>query len=114
MNVRVAVAEPLACGVNATWNERLWPAARVAGKEIPSMVNSELELDADETVTAEPPAFRLPAKEAVLRTVTLPKDNEAGVADNVPCWPDPLLPLGATPWQPANARVKYSEAASFA
>lgn len=52
-------AAPLACGVNATVNCTLLPAAIVSGKDSPLRVNSELLISADVTVTLAPVALRV-------------------------------------------------------
>ena len=52
-----AEAAPLACGVNATVNCTLLPAAIVTGKDSPLRVNSELLRLADVTVTLAPVAL---------------------------------------------------------
>lgn len=83
-NDTVAEVAPLACGVKVTVKEADWPAFSVAGSEIPEITNSLLVLLADKTVTAAPPAVRLPASDELEPTATLPKLRLPGDTARVP------------------------------
>ena len=82
--VKVAVAVPVACGVNVTLYGRLCPAAITAGRESPLIVNSGLVLVADETVTAAPVALRDELRVELAPTTTLPKFRLAGETPSCP------------------------------
>ncbi len=84
MNVRLAVAVPVAWGAKVTVKPADCPAARVAGREIPESENSLLLAAAEEIVTAAPLAARVPFSAAVDPTVTLPKLSVAGETDSCP------------------------------
>jgi hypothetical protein len=58
----LAVAVPLACGLNVTVNAALWPAAMVEGRERPLRANSEVLVVAEETVMLEPVALSVAVK----------------------------------------------------
>lgn len=58
-NSREPDTVPPVCGVKATLNGTLWPAAIVNGNEGPSKMNWELLLLAEETVTLAPVALRV-------------------------------------------------------
>jgi len=79
-----AEAAPLACGVNATVNCTLLPAAIVTGKDSPLRVNSELLRLADVTVTLAPVALSCAGRFVLVATTTLPKAKLAGVTANCP------------------------------
>ena len=85
LNVRLALAAPEALGVKVTLNVADWPAGIVTGNEMPESVNSLLVLLADETVTADPEALRLPPNDALDPTDTVPKLSEVGETANWPC-----------------------------
>jgi hypothetical protein len=70
---RVAVAVPLLCGVNATENDAVLPAAMVNGKETPLKLNSGLLIVAEEIEILEPLALSVPARVLLVPSVTLPK-----------------------------------------
>ena len=94
MNVRVALAAPVALGVKVTVNGADWPARIVAGRVMPESTNWPLELLADETVTDELVAFRLPFSEEPEPTLTLPKASVAGETES---WPGAApMPESAT------------------
>lgn len=80
----LADAAPLLCGVKVTVNDLLWPAAMVKGKASPLRANSEVLTEAEETVTLEPEALRVPVKLLLAPTTKLPKPKVAGVTVN---WP---------------------------
>lgn len=83
-NATLADTAPDACGRKVTLNGTDCPGANVAGNEIPVRINSELVLVADEIVTDEPLALKLPVKDAVDPVVTLPKFSADGVNTNDP------------------------------
>ena len=82
--VRLALAAPLAFGVKVTVKEADWPAAIVFGNVIPESTNSELLLLPEVTVTEAPAAVRLPVRDELLLTITLPKFSVPGEADRIP------------------------------
>ncbi len=84
VNVRVALAVPVAFGVNVTVNGADWPAGMVMGRLIPDNANSELLLLADETVTEAAVAVRLPWREEFAPTTTFPKLRVAGDTESCP------------------------------
>jgi len=59
-NVRFADAVPEDWGANVTWNETLFPAAIVTGREIPLTENSDPFMPADEIVTGALLALSVP------------------------------------------------------
>ena len=59
LNEAVAVAVPLAWGVNVMLKDALWPAASVSGKLKPLIENSDVLSDAPDTVTLDPVALRV-------------------------------------------------------
>ena len=80
----LADAVPLACGMNVKVNGVLWPAAMVKGKESPLRTNSEEVTVAEETVTLDPVALRVPVRCLLVPTTMLPKSIVAGVRAS---WP---------------------------
>jgi len=78
----LAVSKPLACGLNVNLKDALWPAASVTGNDNPLSVNSELLEVAEETVTLEPVALRVPVKLVLVPTTILPKSKVVGVTTN--------------------------------
>jgi len=82
VKVRLALAAPVACGVNFTVKDADPPAARVFGNVIPERTNSLLLLLPAEMVTEAPVAVRLPLSEAFAPTTTFPKLRVAGETDN--------------------------------
>ena len=76
---------PVLCGVKATFNDRLWPAATVKGKEAPCRTYCELLLLAEDTVTLAPEALTVMGRVWVVFSGTLPKLSGAGAMVN---WPD--------------------------
>jgi hypothetical protein len=85
---------PLACGVKVTVKEVDWPAARVAGSEIPESANSPVLKLADVIVTDAPLAVRLPGSDELDPTTTLPKLRLVGDTTN---WPAAVpVPESAT------------------
>jgi hypothetical protein len=82
--VRLPLAAPLAFGVKVTVKEADWPAAMVFGRVIPESTNSLLLLLPEETVTEAPVAVRLPFRDALLLTTTLPKFNVPGETASCP------------------------------
>jgi hypothetical protein len=91
VKLSVLFAVPDAVGANVTVNEVLLPAAIVAGRERPPMVNTELFVLAPVTVTFAPLAVRVPVAEALLPTTTLPRLKLVGVTASCPAAtaPDP-------------------------
>jgi hypothetical protein len=83
-NDRVAEVAPVACGVNVTVKEADWPAFSIAGSEIPETTNSAFVRLPDVTVTAAPLAVRLPVRDELAPTTTLPKLRLVGETAN---WP---------------------------
>ena len=92
-NVRLALTAPLALGVNVTVNEADCPAAIVFGKVMPESTNSLLVLLPEETMTDAPLAVRLPLRDRLLLTRTLPKFSVVGLTANVPGAP-PVPDIG--------------------
>lgn len=84
VNVSVALEAPEALGVKVTVKGADWPAAMVAGRVIPESTNSLLLLPAEETITEAPAAVKLPFREALAPTVTVPKLSVAGETDSCP------------------------------
>jgi hypothetical protein len=84
VNVSVALEAPEALGVKVTVKGADWPAAIVAGSVIPDRTNSPLLLLAEDTVTDDPVAVKLPLREALAPTVTVPKLSVVGKTDNCP------------------------------
>jgi len=78
----LAVSVPLAWGVKVKANDAVWPAASVNGNDTPLRVNSELLDVAEETVTLEPVALRVPVKLVLAPTTMLPKSKVVGVTTN--------------------------------
>src|SRR5262249_49506049 len=101
-NDSVALALPLAWGVNTTVTGRLCPALMVKGNDMPLSLNSGVVMLADETVTLEPLALRLAVSDLFWPTITVPKSSETGL---MPIWP------GTVP-EPDNTIVKVTLAAS--
>ena len=79
-----AVAVPDACGRNVTVKGTDPPAATMAGKEIPLRTNSALLLLAEEIVTGEFVAVRVPDSTVFDPVATLPKFRVAGATLNCP------------------------------
>src|SRR6266404_1959517 len=82
--VRLALVAPLAFGVKVTVKEADCPAAIVFGNVIPESTNSLLLLLPEVTVTEAPVAVRLPLREALALTTTLPKLSVPGETDSCP------------------------------
>jgi hypothetical protein len=59
LNEAVAVAAPLAWGVNVMLKDALWPAARVSGNVKPLIENSDVLIDAPDKITLDPVALRV-------------------------------------------------------
>jgi hypothetical protein len=59
VNEAVAVAAPLAWGVNVMLKDALWPAASVSGNVKPLIENSDVLIDAPDKVTLDPVALRV-------------------------------------------------------
>jgi hypothetical protein len=83
-NVRLALAAPLEFGVKVTVKEADCPAAMVFGRLIPESTNSLLLLLPAETRTEAPVAVRLPFRERLASTITLPNASVAGVTVSRP------------------------------
>jgi len=97
VNDKDAEAAPLAPGVKVTVKVADWPAAIVAGSEIPESTNSLLLILADETVTDAPLAVRLPLSGALDPSTTLPKLRLVGDTAKVPAAvpvPESAMPSG--------------------
>lgn len=65
-------------------NDALLPAVMVLGSVSPLMVNSEVLMVADDTVTLDPVAFRVAVSALLAPTVTVPKLSEVGFTVNCP------------------------------
>jgi len=79
----VAEAVPDVAGANVTVKDTVWPALRVAGREIPDSANSLLLMLAAEMVTNDPVALRVPFSDPFAPTTTLPKLRLAGETTKV-------------------------------
>lgn len=79
MNPIDADALPLACGENLSVNVALCPAERVAGRDKPEMLNSELFDEAEERVTLAPVAVSVLVRLLYAPTLTFPKLRLAGL-----------------------------------
>ena len=79
VNVSVAFAEPVACGLKVIVNDVLWPAGIVTGSCNPLIVNAELLIPAAVTVTLAPLAFKVPVAVPLDPTVTSLRFSVAGV-----------------------------------
>jgi len=82
--VTVALAAPVAVGVNVTVNGMLFPAAIVAGRVSSLMVNSEVFEFAAETVTLAPLAVNVPVAVPLVPTTTLPTAIVVGLTLSCP------------------------------
>ena len=82
--LRLADAEPEACGAKVTVNGAEFPAAMVSGSEIPLSANSVLLKLADDTVTLAPVAVSVPLLAKLVPTVTLPKPRLVGPRASCP------------------------------
>ena len=82
--VRLALVAPLAFGVKVTVKEADCPAAMIFGNVIPESTNSLLSLLPEVTVTDAPLAVRLPLREVLVFTTTLPKLSVPGETES---WP---------------------------
>jgi len=83
-NDKDAEVAPLACGVKVTVKEVDWPAASVAGSEMPESTNSPLLRLAELIVTDAPLALSVPLSDELDPTTTLPKLRLVGDTAN---WP---------------------------
>ena len=84
MKERLADAVPEVCGKKVTVTGTDWPAARVAGREIPPSKNSALVVVPDEMVIGEPVALSVADRDAFDPVLTLPKFNAVGVTVSCP------------------------------
>ena len=82
--LRLADAEPEACGAKVTVNGAEFPAAMVTGNESPLSANSGLLKLADDTVTLAPVAVSVPLLAKLVPTVTLPKPRLVGPRASCP------------------------------
>jgi len=73
VKVRFPLALPGTLGVKVTVNDTDCPAGIVTGSEIPDSTNSLLLLVAEETVTDDPAAVRLPLREEFEPSGIVPK-----------------------------------------
>ena len=80
----VPVAAPELVGAKRNVIGTLCPAGMVTGNAIPVIVNSELVVLAEETVTLDPAALRLAVNVLLDPTATLPKFALGGEIANVP------------------------------
>ena len=80
----VALTDPVACGVNVTVKETLWPAEIVTGSVGLLKLKAALFVLADETVTSAPVADKLPSPEPLFPTTTLPNASVAGETESCP------------------------------
>jgi hypothetical protein len=79
-NDTLAEAVPLACGLNRTLNETLWPGASVSGNDNPLRTNSELVEVAEVIVVLAPLTLRVALSVSLAPTTTLPKLKLVGDA----------------------------------
>jgi hypothetical protein len=75
----VPAAVPLDWGVNITVTGMLFPAVIVNGNETPLNLNSDVVVEADDTVTFDPVALKLAVKLPLCPTTTLPKSKAVGL-----------------------------------
>jgi hypothetical protein len=75
-------AVPVAFGVKVTVNDAVWPAAIVNGNESPFRENSEVPVEAEETVTLEPVALSVVVILLLVPTTTPAKFSVAGAIVN--------------------------------
>lgn len=94
VKLRVALAEPVLCGMKVTVNGTLSPAGIVTGNDKPLMVKAELLELAAVTVTGSLLAARLPDPVPLLPTVTLPTEMVLGLTLN---WPGGVVTLEPVP-----------------
>jgi hypothetical protein len=78
VKVKVPLAVPVAVGLKVTVNGTLWPAAIVAGRDNPLMVNTALFEVAAVTVTLAPLAVRVPDAVPLVPTTTSPRASVVG------------------------------------
>ena len=97
VTVSVALAAPVAVGVNVIVNGTLWPSGMVKGNDRPEILNSGLFVLAVVTVTLAPVAVRLPEPVPSVPTTTLPIARVVGLT--------PSCPTAAVP-VPASGIVK--------
>ena len=81
-NEIVPDAKPVALGLKVTVKLALPPAVSVKGNDSPLKENSELLIEAEETVTLALVALRVPDRLALPPTITLPKLRLAGLTPN--------------------------------
>lgn len=111
VNVRLADALPVACGVNVTVNPADCPAVSVAGSVIPDSTNSLLLMPADDTVTEALLALKVPVSALCDPTVTLPKFNVVGDTDNCPGVvpvPESAMPSGELDASDTSDRLPFT------
>lgn len=90
VNVRVAVAAPVVCGLNVAEKDTLWPEGMVTGKVSPPKLNVALFVPADVTVTLPPVAVKDPEADPLVPSTTLPI---ARVDGETPSCPAAALPV---------------------
>jgi len=78
VKLKVPLAAPVAVGLKVTVNGTLVPAAIVAGRDNPLMVNTALLEVAAVTVTLAPLALRVPDAVPLVPTTTLPRGSVVG------------------------------------
>lgn len=96
VNVSVALAAPVVCGLNVTVNGKLCPAGIVAGNGNPLMVKALLFELAPVTVTLAPVAFRWPDAVPLDPTTTPPTGSVLGEAPSCPTVVTPVAESDTT------------------
>jgi len=84
VKVKDPLAAPVAVGLKVTVNGTLWPAAIVAGRDNPLMVNKALFEVAAVNVTLAPLALRVPDAVPLVPTTTLPRAKLVGETMSCP------------------------------
>jgi hypothetical protein len=93
LTVRDPEAAPAFVGEKTTLASTLCPDGIVNGKEIPESENSELLLDAEDTVTLPPVAVRVEVCALLLPRSILPKLSEDGLMLSFPVLVDVPVPM---------------------
>jgi hypothetical protein len=96
VKVSVALAAPVACGLNVTVNDALCPAGIVTGSDRPLRLNAPLLELAAMTVTLAPLAVREPVAVPLLPTTTLPSPRVVGATVSCPVAPPVPVPESGT------------------
>src|SRR5208282_74677 len=97
LNERLPELATLCCGVKVTSTDTFDPAGMVNGNLTSVTANSELLLEAEETVTLPPLALSFAVRILFPPTATSPKASVAGVIVRVPLLPPPVpVPTSGT------------------